>query len=67
MIYRKVGEYSYHTIFSHFVILMQFRLKKTEEIRLFFFIQGFEDQSFQFFSKLGIVSNTLFCGIASLT
>ena len=27
MIYRKVGEYSYHTIFSHF-ILMQFRLKK---------------------------------------
>ena len=31
MIYRKVGEYSYHTIFSHF-ILMQFRLKKTEEI-----------------------------------
>ena len=32
MIYRKVGEYSYHTIFSHF-ILMQFRLKKTEEIR----------------------------------
>lgn len=66
MIYRKVGEYSYHTIFSHF-ILMQFRLKKTEEIRLFFFLQCFKNQALQFFCKLRIVSNTLFCGIASLT
>ena len=66
MIYRKKGEYSYHTIFSYF-ILMQFRLKKTEEIRLFFFSSMLQNQALQFFCKLRIVSNTLFCGIASLT
>ena len=48
MIYRKVGEYSYHTIFSHF-ILMQFRLKKTEEIR-----EGTEKVSLQLFKELNL-------------